>query len=136
MYIIAIVQARMGSTRLPNKAMQSVSVDIPMIEVLFSRLNQSKEINKIVLATSIDPRNQPLVNHISSLGFEVFQGSENNVLDRYYQAALKYNPDVIVRITGDCPLVDQILWILSLIHTNQAKLTIYAIQIHQLTLMV
>jgi len=106
MYIIAIVQARVGSVRFPNKVMQPVSVNIPMIEVLFSRLNQSKEIDKIVLATSTDLRNQSLIEHISNLGFEVFQGSENNVLDRYYQAALKYNPDVIVRITGDCPLVD------------------------------
>ena len=106
MYIIAIVQARMGSTRLPNKVMLSVGRNTPMIEVLFSRLNQSKEIDKIILATSIDPCNQPLVSHVSNLGFEVFQGSEDDVLDRYYQAALKYGPDVIVRITGDCPLVD------------------------------
>jgi glutamate-1-semialdehyde 2,1-aminomutase len=106
MYVIAIVQARVGSIRFPNKVMQPVSVNIPMIEVLFSRLNQSKEIDKIVLATSTDLRNQPLIDHISNLGFEVFQGSENNVLDRYYQAASQYNPDAIVRITGDCPLVD------------------------------
>jgi len=104
--IIAIVQARMGSTRLPNKVMRPVIFDIPMIEVLLSRLSQSKEINKIVLATSIDPRNQPLVDCVDKLGYDIFQGSENDVLDRYYQAASQQNPDVVVRITGDCPLID------------------------------
>ena len=106
MYVVAIVQARMGSTRLPNKVMQPISMGKPIIEVLLSRLNQSKEIKKIVLATSIESCNQSLVNHVNELGYDVFQGSESNVLERYYQAALKYKPDVIVRITGDCPLID------------------------------
>ena len=106
MYIIAIVQARMGSTRLPNKVMRPISADIPMIEVLLSRLSQSKEINQILLATSNDLCNKPLVDHVSELGYNVFQGSEDDVLDRYYMAALQKNPDVVVRITGDCPLID------------------------------
>ena len=106
MYIIAIVQARMGSTRLPNKVMKSVGRGIPMIEVLLSRLSYSEEIDRIVLATSYDSCNQPLVEHTGKLGYDVFQGSENDVLDRYYQAAILYNPDLIVRITGDCPLID------------------------------
>ena len=106
MYIIAIVQARMGSSRLPGKIMLPVSANIPMIEVLFSRLKQSKEIDKIVLSTSNDKRNQPLVEHISKLGYDIFQGSEDNVLERYYQTALQYSPDAVVRITGDCPLID------------------------------
>jgi glutamate-1-semialdehyde 2,1-aminomutase len=106
MKIIAIVQARMGSTRLPNKVMLPVGKNIPMIEVLLSRLSQSKKIHKIILATSIDPGNKFLVEHVSKLGYTVFQGSENDVLDRYYQAANKHTPDIVVRITGDCPLVD------------------------------
>jgi len=106
MYVVALVQARMGSTRLPGKVMKPITTGEPMIEVLFSRLNQSVEIDKIVLATTNDYRNKPLISHIKGLGFEVFKGSEDNVLDRYYQAALKYNADIIVRITGDCPLID------------------------------
>jgi glutamate-1-semialdehyde 2,1-aminomutase len=106
MKIVAIVQARMGSTRMPNKVMQLVSAEIPMIEVLLSRLSQSKEIEQIVLATSLDPRNQPLIEHVSKLGYPIYQGSENDVLDRYFQVALKYCPDIVVRITGDCPLID------------------------------
>jgi glutamate-1-semialdehyde aminotransferase/spore coat polysaccharide biosynthesis protein SpsF (cytidylyltransferase family) len=106
MYIIAIVQARMGSTRLPNKVMKTVGKGLPMIEVLLSRLSRSKQIDKIVLATSNATNNKPLLEHVSKLGYDVFQGEEEDVLDRYYRAALQYNPDAVVRITGDCPLID------------------------------
>ena len=106
MKIIAIVQARLGSTRLPNKVMKPVGADMPMIKLLLSRLIKSKEIDQVILATSDESTNQPLVDYVRKLGYIVYQGSENDVLDRYYKASLEYNPDVIVRITGDCPLVD------------------------------
>jgi len=106
MRVIAIVQARMNSTRLPGKVMKPLSKGIPMIGVLLSRLQQSKEINQIVVATSSNPVNQPLVQYIGKLGFDIFQGSENDVLDRYYKIAAHHKADVVVRITGDCPLVD------------------------------
>src|SRR5205823_5560994 len=102
---IAVVQARMGSTRLPNKVMRPIGGK-PMIELLLSRLAKAKRIDQILLATSADPRNQPLADHVRSLGYEVFQGSENDVLDRYYQAAKPHQPDTVIRITGDCPLID------------------------------
>src|SRR5215831_10988031 len=105
MTTIAVVQARMGSTRLPNKVMRSIN-GRPMIELLLSRLAKARRIDQIVLATSDDPRNQPLVDHVRNLGYEVYQGSENDVLDRYYQAANLHQPDTVVRITGDCPLID------------------------------
>jgi glutamate-1-semialdehyde 2,1-aminomutase len=105
---VAIVQARMGSTRLPNKVMKIVG-SAPMIEVLLARLNRSEEIDEIVVATSMDPRNQPLVEHVNSLGYKCFRGSENDVLDRYLQAAKSAQADIVVRITGDCPLVDPVL---------------------------
>jgi len=95
----------MGSTRFPNKVMQSIS-GIPMIELLLGRLAKAQQIDQIVLATTEDPRNVPLVEHVRQLGYTVYQGSENDVLDRYYQAALLSKAEVIVRITGDCPLVD------------------------------
>jgi glutamate-1-semialdehyde 2,1-aminomutase len=106
MKIVAVVQARMGSKRLPNKVMLPVANGIPMIEVLFSRLSQSKQIDQLVLATSLDPINQPLTEHVRKLGYDVFQGSEDDVLDRYYKAAAKYHAETVVRITGDCPLID------------------------------
>jgi glutamate-1-semialdehyde 2,1-aminomutase len=95
----------MGSTRFPNKVMRTVNGK-PMIELLLSRLAKARRIDQILLATSDDPRNQPLADHVRSLGYEVFQGSENDVLDRYYQAAKPHQPVTVVRITGDCPLID------------------------------
>lgn len=105
MRVIAIVQARMGSTRFPGKVMKSI-INKPVIELLLKRLALSNEINQIVVATSIDPNNKDLKNHVTSLGFECFAGSEEDVLDRFYEAAKITNADIIVRITGDCPLID------------------------------
>lgn len=105
MKIIAIVQARMGSTRLPGKVMKPIN-GVPMIELLLSRLSHAKEIDQIVLATSVDPHNIPLAEHVRALGYVCVQGSENDVLQRYVQAAEANGAEVVVRITGDCPLVD------------------------------
>lgn len=105
MKIVALVQARMGSTRLPNKVMKPIG-GIPMIELLLSRLSMAKELDQIIVATSVDVRNQPLVEHVQKLGYVCEQGSENDVLERFVQAARKHKADVVVRITGDCPLVD------------------------------
>lgn len=105
MKIVAIVQARMGSTRLPNKVMRPIC-GLPMIDLLLMRLSLSNRIDQIVLATSDDPRNDPLARHVEALGYAVFRGSEHDVLDRYYHAAQEAKADVVVRITGDCPLID------------------------------
>jgi glutamate-1-semialdehyde 2,1-aminomutase len=105
MKIVVIVQARMGSTRLPNKVMKPID-GIPMIELLLSRLARATEVDQIIVATSVDERNLPLVEHVRKLGYICEQGSEHDVLDRYVQAAKNHNADVLVRITGDCPLVD------------------------------
>jgi glutamate-1-semialdehyde aminotransferase/spore coat polysaccharide biosynthesis protein SpsF (cytidylyltransferase family) len=106
--IVAIVQARMGSTRLPNKVMMKIN-GVPMIELLFNRLSKSKNINQVVLATSNNENNIPLIEHVKNLGYKAFSGDENNVLDRYFYAAKLFEADVIVRITGDCPLIDSAL---------------------------
>ncbi len=98
----------MGSTRLPNKVMKPIGY-VPMIEVLLARLARSKEINEIMVATSADPRNQPLADHVNGLGYRCHRGSEDDVLDRYLQAARSAKADIVVRITGDCPLVDPAL---------------------------
>ncbi len=108
MKVVAIVQARMGSVRLPNKVMKTIGVT-PMIEILLKRLNNSKLLDQIILATSTDIINKPLVDHVESLGFICEQGNESDVLQRYVQTAEKSKADVIVRITGDCPLVDPVL---------------------------
>ena len=105
---VAIVQARMGSTRLPNKVMRPIC-GTPMIGLLLERLAKAKRIDQIVLATSEDQRNEPLARFVSDLGYVVYQGSEDDVLDRYYQAAKAAEADTVVRITGDCPLIDPML---------------------------
>jgi glutamate-1-semialdehyde 2,1-aminomutase len=105
MRIVAIVQARMGSMRLPDKVLKTICGK-PMIELLLARLSRSKEIDKIIVATSIDPRNVSLVKCVTKLGYDCERGSEDDVLDRYLQAAQKHQADIVVRITGDCPLID------------------------------
>ncbi len=105
MKVVAIVQARMGSTRLPNKVMKLIDGK-PMIEYLLGRLSLANEVDQIVVATSTDERNTPLVHFVSKLGFACEQGSENDVLSRFVQAAKAHSADIIVRITADCPLID------------------------------
>jgi glutamate-1-semialdehyde 2,1-aminomutase len=105
MKVVAIVQARVGSTRLPNKVMRSISGK-PMIELLLARLSRSQQISEIVLATSDDPRNQPLIDLVSSLGYRSIVGSEDDVLGRFITAGRLTGAEVVVRITGDCPLID------------------------------
>jgi glutamate-1-semialdehyde 2,1-aminomutase len=102
---VAIVQARMGSMRFPQKVMQPVC-GTPLIGLLLERLSLARRIDAIVLATSDDPRNEPLARYVRELGHAVYRGSEHDVLDRYYRAAQEAGADVVVRITGDCPLVD------------------------------
>jgi glutamate-1-semialdehyde 2,1-aminomutase len=108
MKIVAIVQARMNSTRLPGKVMKMIG-SMPMINIVLKRLAQSKCINQVVLATSVNQCDQLLADNVTQLGFECIRGSEANVLDRYLVAAKNTKADIIVRITGDCPLVDPLL---------------------------
>ena len=108
MKTVAIVQARMGSTRFPNKVMQPLA-GMPMIGFLLQRLQGAATVDHIILATADGPANQPLVDYVRSLGISVYQGSESDVLDRYYQAAKLAGATQVVRITGDCPLLDPAL---------------------------
>ena len=108
MKIVCIVQARVGSTRLPNKVMKAIG-GAPMIELLLARLSRSKEIDQIIVATSVDPRNKVLAEHVRRLGYACELGSENDVLNRFINAGTAHDADVVVRITGDCPLADPTL---------------------------
>ncbi len=106
MKTLAIVQARMGSSRFPGKVLQALPGGQSLIGFLLKRLARSAAVDLIVLATTDGAGDDPLADHVRTLGYEVFRGSESDVLDRYYQAARPHAPDVVVRITGDCPLVD------------------------------
>ena len=105
MKIVAIVQARMGSTRLPGKVMKAIG-GVSMIALLLQRLARAAQIDQIMIATTDHPREAPLIEQARKDGYEVYAGSESDVLDRYYQAARQAKADIVLRITGDCPLVD------------------------------
>ncbi|WNC52870.1 MULTISPECIES: aminotransferase class III-fold pyridoxal phosphate-dependent enzyme [unclassified Thermosynechococcus] len=102
---IAIVQARMGSTRLPGKVMLKAD-GRPLIYFLLQRLRNTKLVDQIVVATGSQPENQKIVDYVHGLGFCCEQGSEKDVLDRYYQVAKKYGAKTVIRVTADCPLID------------------------------
>jgi len=108
MKIVALVQARIGSTRLPGKVLKTI-VGRSMIELLLTRLAESKELNEIVVATSEEVQNDKLQSLVESLGYQCTRGSEKNVLNRFYESAKSVDADIVVRITGDCPLVDPAL---------------------------
>lgn len=104
--VVAIIQARVGSTRLPNKIFLDLKGQPVLIRVI-SRLQRSKHINKIVVASPDTPQNDIIEKFIkenfSDVG--IYRGSENDVLDRYFKAAKEFSADIIVRITSDCPLI-------------------------------
>ena len=105
MKIIAVVTARLSSKRLPGKTLMPI-LGIPMIELLIQRLSFSKKINQIVFAIPKNEKNKKLNIYLRKNKHQVFQGTEKNVLKRFYKAAKLYKADLVVRITGDCPLVD------------------------------
>jgi len=110
--VVAIIQARMGSTRLPNKVMKEI-LGKPIISYLLENVKKSTLINKVILATTTDKKDDHLANYVKELGFTVYRGSEDDVLSRYYEAFQTLD-DVnkvkgIVRLTGDCPLLQPTL---------------------------
>lgn len=100
-----ILQARMGSTRLPGKVLKPLAGK-PMIQWIIERLQSCQRADILILATSTLAQDRPLVDLAEKLGVSVFRGSETDVLDRYYQCALEHHLDYIVRATGDNPFVD------------------------------
>lgn len=103
--ILCIVQARNSSSRLPGKVLKPI-LGKPMILHELERLQHSKRIDKIVLATSQDESDNGLAKIVVDNGFEAYRGSLDDVLDRYYQCAKQYQSEHVVRITGDCPVID------------------------------
>lgn len=103
--IVAVIQARMGSTRLPKKAIKKI-LDKTLIEWAKYRLQFSKTVDQIVLSTAGTKDNDVLAEHAEKIGLEYYRGSENDLVSRLLETAKKFSADAIVRITGDCPLVD------------------------------
>lgn len=105
MKVVAIVQARMASTRLPGKVLLPV-LGKPIIVHELDRIRPSKLLNELWLATSDQSSDDPLAEAVAQRGYRVFRGSENDVLERFYILARQTKADLIVRLTGDCPLHD------------------------------
>ena len=102
---VAIVQARMSSRRLPGKVMINIG-GIPAIEMLIRRLAKARRLDEIWLACSINPADDPLAEFVDGLGVPVFRGDEVDALKRFSECAAAAAAKVVVRITGDCPLID------------------------------
>lgn len=105
MKTVAIIQARMGSSRLPDKVLMPV-LGKPLLAWMLRRVSACPEVNEIVVATTTQHRDDVIAEFAKAAGCKVYRGSENDVLDRYYQAASTLTPDAVVRLTADCPLLD------------------------------
>jgi spore coat polysaccharide biosynthesis protein SpsF len=105
MSVVAIIQARMGSTRLPGKVLSDLAGKPVLLRVL-ERVSAARTINNVVVAIPDTPENQRLEKFCAAAGYTCFKGSEQDVLDRYYRTAVAHRANVIVRITSDCPLID------------------------------
>jgi spore coat polysaccharide biosynthesis protein SpsF len=105
MRVVAIVQARMSSTRLPGKVLLDL-IGQPMLHHVVERLRQASTINDIVIATSDRDHDTPIADFCSERKIACFRGELDDVLDRYYRAAKANQAELIVRITSDCPLID------------------------------
>jgi spore coat polysaccharide biosynthesis protein SpsF len=103
--IAAIIQARMGSTRLPGKVLEDL-VGHPMLTRVVNRTGRAKTLDAVVVATTAQPADEVIVHLCEERSWPFFRGSEEDVLDRYYRAAIAFGADTIVRITSDCPLID------------------------------
>lgn len=106
---VAIIQARMGSKRLPGKVMMKLDGENPAIYYVIKQLQSSKFLDEIIVATSILNRDDPIEKFVTKMNVPVFRGDEENCLDRYYTCAKKFNADIIVRIPADKPLIDPCL---------------------------
>lgn len=100
-----IIQARMGSTRLPGKVLKPV-MGRPLLSYLLERLDSLKKAATTIIATTTNPQDDLIERFAKQNNRLLFRGSEEDVLDRFYQTCRKYPADLIVRITGDCPLMD------------------------------
>jgi len=103
--VVAIIQARVGSTRLPKKVLKKIAGK-PMLWHVIDRVKKAKLVDEVVLATTTKEEDKPLLKLAKESGVKSYAGSEDDVLDRYFRAAVEFGADVIVRVTADCPLID------------------------------
>jgi len=102
---VAIIQARMSSSRFPGKVLEPL-MEMPLIVFMVQRVRRAKLLDAVLVATSNDATDDVLADTLARYGISCFRGSLNDVLDRFYEAATQANADHVVRLTGDCPLMD------------------------------
>ncbi len=102
---LAIIQARMNSTRLPGKVLKLIDTR-PMLGYMAERVSSASEVDDYVIATSVEVSDDPIEEFCINNGIPVFRGNNEDVLDRFYHASKITNAKIIIRLTGDCPLVD------------------------------
>ncbi len=105
---VAIIQARMGSSRLPGKVLLDIAGQ-PMIQRVIERVQRARMLDSVTVATTRETADDPVTAFAASIGIPCTRGSLHNVLDRYYRAAQTHNAEIIVRITADCPVIDPAL---------------------------
>lgn len=105
MKITAVIQARMGSTRLPGKILMNIN-GVTLLQCQFQQLVHSVTLDDMILATTINPEDDAVVDFADANSIKIFRGNSLDVLDRYYQCAKHFSLEHIVRITSDCPLID------------------------------
>lgn len=108
MKVVAIIQARMSSTRLPGKVLLDLAGE-PMLARVVERVRRVHTMSDAVVATTTEPADDVIAKFCRERDWPVFRGALHDVLDRYYRAALQTRADVVVRITSDCPLIDPVL---------------------------
>jgi spore coat polysaccharide biosynthesis protein SpsF len=106
--IIAITQARTGSTRLPGKVLKKIG-NRTLLQLHVERVLKSKMITELIVATTTNPEDEVIAKLTNSLGLSVYRGSVDDVLDRFYQALQGKDADYVIRLTSDCPLIDPVL---------------------------
>jgi len=105
MKTILIIQARMGSTRLPGKILRPLGTSV-VLDYVVQRCRQDKRIADVIVATSTLEQDDPIREWCREHGVTCFSGSEDDVLSRYYECAVSYLPDYVIRVTSDCPFID------------------------------
>ncbi len=105
MNVVGVVQVRMGSSRLPGKVLLDLAGE-PVLVRCVNRTRRARTLDDVVVATTVQPADEAIVRLCAERGWPCFRGSEEDVLDRYYRAAMAYRVDVVVRITSDCPLIE------------------------------
>lgn len=105
MKYLVLIQARCGSKRLPTKVLKDLAGK-SVLERVIERVRRSKKIDDLAVVTSVDKNNFPLISLCAETGTRIFVGSEDDVLDRYYQCARLFQPEYVIRITADCPVID------------------------------